>query len=95
VNKPILRAVRAALYGTAITTAPALLATGFGVGVGHVAEPIARCQHGEEVAVCGRHSADEPELHRHPLTASGDVTVALTGQEAKFTAGTLAPGVIA
>jgi len=63
--RPILLAVRLALYGTAIATTPALIATGVGIAHGRIAEPIAQCRQGQEVAVCAEHPvADERELHR-------------------------------
>ena len=62
----ILLAVRAALHGAAVATAPALLATAVGVAHGRVTEPITRCEHGQERAVCAEHGVThEPELDRH------------------------------
>ena len=62
--------MRSALYGTAIVAAPAFLATVAGSVHGRVAEPMARCQHGQEVAVCAGHAAtDEPVLHREQIFA--------------------------
>jgi hypothetical protein len=60
--RPILLAVRAAI-SAAIVTTPAMVATGVGIAHGRSAEPIARCQSGQEVAVCAPHTqTKEPEL---------------------------------
>jgi hypothetical protein len=62
---PILAAVRAALYGAALASSmPALIATGVGIAQAQPAEPIARCQQGQEGAACATHPvADQPERH--------------------------------
>jgi hypothetical protein len=83
--RPISLAVRAALYGVAITATPALLATGVGIAHGRVAEPIVRCQRGQEVAVCSGHPVtDEPEVHRReivlPPEPESTVITPLTGR---------------
>jgi hypothetical protein len=44
-----------------------LLETAFGIAHARVAEPIVRCEHGQEVAVCAEHTEAEPELHRDPI----------------------------
>lgn len=65
-HRKILLAVRAALYGAAVATTPALLATAVGVAHGRVAEPITRCEQAGERAVCDQHGiTDELDLHVH------------------------------
>jgi hypothetical protein len=91
--RPILLAVRAAL-STAIVATPAMVATGVGVSQGQPAELIARCQRGQEVAVCaGQAVADQPDLHRHEVAPppEPDVSVPLTGQAIHSAAGNLTP----
>jgi hypothetical protein len=66
--RPILLAVRAAI-SSAIVTAPAMVATGVGIAQGQPAVPVARCQHGQEVALCAPHTQTKaPELDGEELT---------------------------
>lgn len=67
-HRKILVAVRAALNVAAIAATPALLATAVGVAHGRVAQPIARCQKGDERGVCARHSViDEQDVEREDI----------------------------
>ena len=62
--RPIALAVRLAIYGTT----PALIATAVGIAYGRVAEQVAQCHRGQEVAVCTGHTfTDERDLHRHAI----------------------------
>jgi hypothetical protein len=67
-SSPIRAAVHLALYGTLASSLPALSAAVAGIAHGRVAEPITRCQHGQEIALCvGQHHVNDEEVDRHEI----------------------------